>query len=569
MKNLSDAESIWAADFEYTPVPGSVPKPVCFVGRELRTGREVRLWGDEMKEWRIPSGPRDLFIAYQASAEFLMMRELGWELPRYVLDLYAEYRVYSNARLSNNSVPKAGLVDACEAFRIPFTDSSHKDAMRELIIAGGPWSPENREAILQYCADDVAALFKLLPHLMPQTEQAWRAAFLRGSYAEAVSFSQQAGIPVDVDSYELIRANREAIISGLYEEANREFPVFQGKTLKRDLLKQMIEERGYSWPKTKTGVPSTSEEVVDDLVRRYPELRVFKEAHRAASKLKDFELNVGEDGRSRGEFIPFVTTTGRNAHKKTYIFGRPKWLRHLIQAEPGKFLAELDWSSQEVAIAAYLSGDHSMIAAVQSGDPYLALAKASGYDASYRDTFKVTLLSSMYGATAHGIQKRNGISFDQAKSLLRDIQNNFSGFADWQDKQRLIALEKGYLETARGWRVKTSNLSEGSIINFPMQALGSDMLRIASLLMMRRGIRLLGPNHDSVLIEGDLEDEDEILREASDVMEQAARLALNLPDGPVPIRSDRKVFHGRYEADPETWKLVMSHIQTGQSRLAI
>ncbi len=41
-------------------------------------------------------------------------------------------------------------------------------------------------------------------------------------------------------------------------------------------------------------------------------------------------------------------------------------------------LAYVDWKSQEVAIAAQLSGDPALLDAVSSGDPYLAFAKMAG-----------------------------------------------------------------------------------------------------------------------------------------------------------------------------------------------
>ena len=69
-------------------------------------------------------------------------------------------------------------------------------------------------------------------------------------------------------------------------------------------------------------------------------------------------LAVGGDGRNRTMLSPFGTVTARNAPSTTkFIFGPSVWLRGLIKPAEGYGLAYIDWSQQEFAIAAALSGD--------------------------------------------------------------------------------------------------------------------------------------------------------------------------------------------------------------------
>src|SRR6516162_5380163 len=61
---------IWCVDFEYGAGPGCRPSPVCLVTCEIRTGRTLRLWRDQlgpMPPWTI--GDDSLFVAFYASAE--------------------------------------------------------------------------------------------------------------------------------------------------------------------------------------------------------------------------------------------------------------------------------------------------------------------------------------------------------------------------------------------------------------------------------------------------------------------------------------------------------------------
>jgi len=69
-------------------------------------------------------------------------------------------------------------------------------------------------------------------------------------------------------------------------------------------------------------------------------------------------------------------------------------------------VAYVDWSQQEIGIAAALSGDAAMMAAYESGDFYLSFAKQAGAvpkDATKeshfreRSQFKVCALAVQYG----------------------------------------------------------------------------------------------------------------------------------------------------------------------------
>ena len=90
---------IWCVDFEFRAHSGERPWPVCMVARELRSGRELRLWREELlalSSAPFDTGPEALVVAYLASAELGCFLELGWSMPANVLDLYVEHRVATN-----------------------------------------------------------------------------------------------------------------------------------------------------------------------------------------------------------------------------------------------------------------------------------------------------------------------------------------------------------------------------------------------------------------------------------------------------------------------------------------
>ena len=59
-----------------------------------------------------------------------------------------------------------------------------------------------------------------------------------------------------------------------------------------------------------------------------------------------------------------------------------------------------------------------------------------------------------------------------------------------------------------------------------MQANGSEMMRIACILMTEAGIRVCAPVHDAVLIEAPLEELDDRVRQAQELMSEASRQVL-------------------------------------------
>ena len=76
-----------------------------------------------------------------------------------------------------------------------------------------------------------------------------------------------------------------------------------------------------------------------------------------------------------------------------------------------------------------------------------------------------------------------------------------------------------------------------SVRNFPVQANGAEMLRLAIMSLQDDGIDVCAPVHDAVVIEGPLERQEEIVSRAQKLMRRASEIILpNLP-----LESDVKV----------------------------
>jgi DNA polymerase I len=499
--------TIWCVDFEFGAAPGERPDVRCLVAKELRTGRLVQMWRDELGE-RPPYdiGPDSLFVAYYASAELGCHLALGWSMPARILDLFVEFRNRTNGL---SPAAGAGLIGALTFYGLDTISVTEKDGMRDLAIRGGEYTVAERAALLGYCEGDVGALARLLSAILPSIDLP--RALLRGRYVAAAACMEHAGVPIDIETLARLRDNWTSIQDQLIAEIDRDYGVFEGRTFKTVKFLDWLKREGLPWPRLPSGQLDLSRDAFRECARSHPRVAPLKELRTALSEMRLNDLAVGSDGRNRCLLSVFRARTGRNQPSNAkFIFGPSVWLRGLIQPPPGHAVAYCDWAQQEFGIAAALSGDGAMLEAYFSGDPYLAFAKQAGAvpedatKASHkkeRNQFKACVLAVQYGMGEEALASRIGQPAIVARHLLDLHRQTYCQFWRWSDNVVDHAMLHGSLQTVFGWTVRVG--SEGNVRalrNFPMQAHGCEMLRLACCLATERGIEVCAPVHDAVLV---------------------------------------------------------------------
>src|SRR6516164_9697843 len=238
------------------------------------------------------------------------------------------------------------------------------------------------------------------------------------------------------------------------------------------------------------------------------------------------------------QFCRPCARTGRNQPSNSkYIFGPSVWLRGLIKPPPGYGVAYVDWKQQEFGIAAALSGDAAMQAAYQSGDPYLGFAKQAhavpenatkDSHGPTRELFKQCGLAVLYGMEAQSLAARIGQPPIVARDLLRAHRETYRNFWRWSDAAIDHAVLTGALHTVFGWQVDVvDSPNPRSLRNFPMQANGAEMLRLACCLATERDIEVCAPVHDAVLICAPLDRLEADIAAARADMAEASRIVLS------------------------------------------
>jgi hypothetical protein len=567
-------KTVVVVDFEFIPRV----KVVCVAWEELRSGRTGRLWYDQFGgEPPYPIGPDSLFIAYNAQADLGAHLMLSWELPCRVLDPYFEFRL----RTSGIWPPKhhRRLLEAVTFYGLPSIDAVEKEEMRKLVLRGPPWSVQERNAILEYCASDVKAEKQLFFAMAPDID--WPRALFRGRYAAALVHTDEVGMPLDKDLVERLDRHQDALIDGMIAEVDQGYGIFEGRTFKyegfdRWRIKEGIDE----WPLTESGRLDLRDETLKDMSETYPQVKPIRHVRQSLAAMRLYPHGVSEDGRSRPFQNPSGTSTGRNAPRTNEsILNMSKWRRGLVKPREGDGLGILDFSSEEIGCAAGLSDDRNMKTSYRSGDAYFWFALEAGLippDMTLeafqplRPLYKMAFLAINYGIGPESLGLRINRPTIFAQHLIERHHDLFPDYWKWSDRAVDHAMLFGWQMSVFGWIHRLSTDPRPTALrNFPIQSAGAEILRLAHCLLTENGIRVCAPNHDSFVIESRLETLDQDIARALELMAKASRVVLRGFELFVDAKTVR--YPDRYSSSEgkPMWDLVMRLLAKIESEASI
>jgi DNA polymerase I len=585
---------IWCVDTEYYPGAGrdnggrdgDAITPLCLVAYEMRTGRTVRLWQAELG--RFPPYRLDadaLIVGYMISAELGTHIALGWGEPARALDAYIEFRHCVNdgaAKAKDREKGFYSLAGALRYFCEDELDVTHKRDMRDRILQGPPFTVQEREDIISYCEDDVRALARLIPHIVPTIRSLPHALF-RAKFQWSMAKAERRGVPMDLPMLSRIRHHWDGMRTDLVTEMNQPFGVYEIKDglphWRKENFEAYLRRNGMSWPRYEDGALDETDQTFREMEGKYPQIGPLRELRYSLSKLRLNDLQVGSDGRNRTLLGAYGTKTARNAPSNSrYVFGPAKWIRFLITPSSGSVLIHRDYCQQEVRIAAVVSGDAALLEACESGDVYLGIAEQLGFvsesaakeeRAAVRTLFKTVVLGIQYGLGALSLAVRTGISLYEANEILARLRARFRVFEDWAARvvdHAGLDLEIG---TPLGWVMQCpSGINPRTVRNFPIQSTGSEVLHVACVLAERRGIEIVAPVHDAIMAQATTGQAEETSIALDRAMRDAAALVLRgyeLPTDVQPILPGQRYYDERGKA---MWETVNKLVTRREERTA-
>jgi len=497
---------------------GQLNEPVCTVIKELKSGKYHKLHGPKIK---LPyPNNKTLWIAHNVIAEAHTFLAYGLPLPEFWYDTLVE-----DKKLNFGKVAKHSLLACCARYGIQtISEDLKKYFINKIILAHDTYTDEQMSKILDYCTSDVDANAALFLEQIKEIEQVKKfdgpnmiisQALFSGAAVACTAKVEFNGIHINQPLLKKIDDAFPYVKRTMIDELNTELNIYENDVLKQHKFDEFIERIGLAdvWPLTITGKYKTDEKTLDNYKDTHPDIRKFKLAQEfiGSRKLKGFI--VGPDGKARCSYRMYGLKTGRtNPSTAKHPFNAPKAMRNLVAAPKDKIMVNFDYRSQEVAIAAYLSGDPNMMAAVEQSDPYIQIAKMNNAvpkDATkeshkeQRNLYKTTTLAALYGQGATNMSKRMNLMIDYGQDLFMKIKNLFPTYFAWAKEMFDKAMMDGYAETKFGWRYyfKPGELyNPRTFYNFPIQSHGSEMLRRALIDLTHAGIEVNALIHDGIVV---------------------------------------------------------------------
>lgn len=314
--------------------------------------------------------------------------------------------------------------------------------------------------------------------------------------------------------------------------------------------------------KTPKGVPSTNEDVLQQLALDYPLPKILLE-YRSLSKLKSTytdklpQMINPDTGRVHTNYAQAVAVTGRLASSDPNLQNIPvrtaegRKIREAFIAPPQHKIISADYSQIELRIMAHLSQDAGLLKAFAAGEDIHSATAAEIFavpvdqvDAEKRRYAKVINFGLIYGMSAFGLASQLGIERSAASAYIDRYFLRYPGVAEYMQKTREQARTAGYVETVLGRRLWLPEINspngnrrqgaERAAINAPMQGTAADIIKLAMIAVQQwlndAGLhsKLIMQVHDELVLEVPDREVDTILTDLPRYMSHVVELDVPL-----------------------------------------
>ena len=580
--------TVVVCDFEYEVADGDLPHVLCMVAHVLNENLQhvhtIRMWRGEFGTAPpFDIGPDALFVAYSAWAEMTCFMVLGWKFPEHIFDQHTSYLAASNVLLPHNpdevrKRPRKRLSDACRAYGIDGWENIDKETIAA-DIGNGHWRQYGHDAVLEYCEEDVRVEALLLVaqlrgrSTLPPANTDLILHWSNYS-AKSVAQIQARGMLIDVPLWDTVQEHKAAVVRELVRKFDpsqgSDDPIFtpEGEFSYARFERWLASIGVTAWPRLASGQLDTSDDAFKSM-RHVPGIDGIRALRDTLGFIMRARLPIGRDGRNRPSLFPFGTATGRNAHRRS-LFNAHAGMRPFIIFPTDTTGLYLDWRTQEVGIAAALSGDPALMTDYRAGDVYHALALVCGLttdpDAKrwkvehpdQRQRMKSLQLAINYGMSVSSLARGLDRHPLVASAIIEKHRSQYPRFWQWRADTVQAAMLDRRMKTVFGWPLYlTSSPNPRTLYNFPMQGNGAEMLRLAAWRLCEAGII---PNmlvHDGVLLERQI-------AHAVEIMRKAGR---DVCDGfEIGVDVDQVIKHGARFRDKrpmakKLWEVMMSTLQ--------
>ena len=401
---------------------------------------------------------------------------------------------------------------------------------------------------------------------------------------------------------QLVAVNKkmEAMVKAIYKLAERRFDINSTQQLGAILFDEM----GLKYPpkeeKTKTGHYKTNSEVLESVQPKHEIIELIL-GYRTMEKIRGtylenllnnadendeikFQLNqvradTGRFSGSGGKGLKVDGYCGVNCQNIPVFNPKEKYsvnLRRAIVAHPGWKILSIDYSGEELRIAANFSKEQKWLNEFLHGTGDLhtitgqIITGKQDISKQERSVGKTLNFLTLYGGGAGGFAAQAKIPYGTAKKMIMNFFREYTGINNWITNECKRCRKRGYSKTAFGRRRPLHEFYDAPdkgiqakgdrcAINSAVQGTGADLIKIALYKVyswirknqLQDDLRILLPVHDEIVFEIREDKLDAIVPELCEVMKMR-----ETTDGlgwSVPLEVDAE-YGDSFHVDHDFWK---------------
>ncbi|HUD10464.1 MAG TPA: DNA polymerase I [Candidatus Saccharimonadales bacterium] len=487
-------------------------------------------------------------IGYDVKATLKVLLELGIEVP------LVEHDVLIGAFLLNSLRREQSLTELATA-DLGYEGAGFENLDPKQLIGSEP----EIIAIIAALYEQQAMALQAIPKLLKLAQE------IEWPVIPVLARMEWVGIELDTSYLKKFSVEIDDAISDLeqqiYGYADEQFNIGSPAQLADILFSKLhlaLSTQGIK--KGKTGY-STAASELDKLRGTHPIIDLIS-LYREVTKLKSTYVDalpklVDEHSRLHTNFKLTIAQTGRLSSTDPNLQNIPvrtdlgRRIRTAFVAGKDKALVSADYSQFELRIAAYLSNDKTLIEQFNRDVDVHTITAAQIYDREPEDVTKnmrreakVVNFGVMYGLSAHGLVIATGMSYEQAQHFIKryfEVRPKLLSFIESVKEQ---ARKDGYTATLFGRRRPTPDINSSNFavreaamraaVNMPFQGTAADIMKLAMTAVDKKlhtgfpEANVLLQIHDSLIVECNRKDSQQVAELLKTTMEQAYKLPVKL-----------------------------------------
>lgn len=362
----------------------------------------------------------------------------------------------------------------------------------------------------------------------------------------------------------------ELVTNQIYNYAGETFNISSPKELGNILFEKLglphgkKTNRGYSTAIDVLNKLKGIHPIIDDII----EYRMLTKLYSAY--IEGLKNCIMDDGKIHTIFTQTLTRTGRLSSMEPNLQNIPtrneygKMIRKAFIPSEDSIMLSSDYSQIELRILAHMANIESLITAFTKGQDIhtktasdIFLIDPRAVTSDMRRVAKAVNFGIIYGISSYGLAENLGILRNEAKQFIEDYFTTYPGVRDYMDRSIAEAKERGYVRTLlhrkrvipelanKNYMIRSQG--ERMALNTPIQGTSADIIKKAMVEIHhyfkkhQLQSKMILQVHDELIIDCKKEEQDEVTRILTEIMEHTYELK-------VPLRVDINYGANWYEA---------------------